>query len=87
MLWGRLRLSDADISVIGIRRADLARLVDGGHCYTRLQAPLAAGTVMLLGADSHEEMAQAIEATGVKVPLVVDAQDMGEDAHMRPELN
>lgn len=87
MLWGRLRLSDADISVISIRRADLARLVDGGHCYTRLQAPLAAGTVMLLGADSHEEMAQAIEATGVKVRLVVDEPELPNDLGIRPDLN
>ncbi len=43
MLRGRLQLSDATISVIGIRKADLARLLDGRPCYTQLKAPACGG--------------------------------------------
>ena len=47
MLRGRLQLSDAT-TLIGIRKADLARLLDGRPCYTQLKAPLAAGTVVVI---------------------------------------
>ncbi len=43
--------------------------------------------VVLLGADSHEEIARTLEAAGVKVPLLVDEQDIQDDFTIRSDLN